>query len=143
MKKFIQRILSPRRVAPPVLKTPYFRIQDSKGRGPFRPGFSSTWSIDRPDQENLPSIIHEFRLSPQDFYLDGYRLHVGCACNSVTLLRRWFIEEEYRKLLQHGYFAVMVIPDKIIFQSKAQSIIGCRNPFAVEGQRFNLYPRGL
>jgi hypothetical protein len=37
-----------------------YRIQDKKGRGPYRPGFSSQWVEDRDDHDNLFPWYQEF-----------------------------------------------------------------------------------
>ena len=37
----------------PAMTNLVYRIQDNEGRGPWKPGFSSQWVIEREDLENL------------------------------------------------------------------------------------------
>ena len=70
-----------------------YRVQDSSGRGHWKPGFSHKWVIAREDHANL---IHDFQEWP-DFDPAKDRLpgeSLGCGCMSVPQLQRWFTKNE-------------------------------------------------
>jgi hypothetical protein len=102
-----------------------FRIQDREGRGPWKPGFSHKWVVNRPDHKNLISWYEEFgpvHESIPSFY------HIGTACTSLKQLRRWFTRREYKALLGFGYSAVCMHVDEIIKRSDIQCLVVSKRP---------------
>jgi len=114
-----------------------YRVQDKDGRGPWKPGFSHKWIVDRDDLNNLHSINKEFNCSYLDrtFY-EGW--HFGCGCLSVDQLKRWFIEEEYNTLLEYGYSSVK-INGKVLESSSIQCLFARRKHLKYHGGIFSLY----
>lgn len=113
-----------------------YRIQDKDGRGPFKPGFSKEWVIDRPDLDNLPPWFIEFgRLDKQ--VLSGETS--GSACRDTEQLRRWFTKPEYKKLKKLGYKAVKMEVNRIIAESDIQCFIGRAKPFNESIEVIKLY----
>ncbi len=113
-----------------------YRLQDSDGRGPFKPGFSETWVQPRADHENLQPWFIEFgRVDTQ--VLTGETS--GSACKSLEQLRRWFTKREYRKLKKFGYKAVKMNVNRIIAESDIQCFVGRAKPFCEEIEKIKLY----
>lgn len=113
-----------------------YRLQDSEGRGPFKPGFSKTWVIPRADHENLQPWFIEFgRVDAQ--VLTGETS--GSACRSLEQLRRWFSKREYRKLKKCGYKAVRMSVNRIIAESDIQCFVGRAKPFYKDAKKVKLY----
>ena len=98
-----------------------YRVQDSHGRGPYKPGFSQTWVEDRPDLDNLLPYFIEMpnvlsgrpRLDPS---------HIGCACKTIEQLERWITKSEYLTLRQYGYQAMRLVVDEILGESETQCV---------------------
>jgi hypothetical protein len=111
------------------------RIQDSEGRGPWRPGFSQAWIVDRSDHENLmPWYVEMGRVDK--FVTPGF--YMGCGCLTSDQLRRWFTECEYRTLLGFGYLAVIMRGD-IIAESEIQVVFQRHIPLRKKVVKFDLY----
>lgn len=96
------------------------RIQDREGRGPFKPGFSSSWVIDRDDHDILVPWYHQFGRVDRTKGIAG--MYHGCGCRTVEQLRRWFIKPEYRRLRQFGYMAVEMEVGRILAESEIQLV---------------------
>ena len=113
-----------------------YRIQDSDGRGPWRPGFSKRWVETRPDHDNLPPWFIEF--GP----VHG-QVIVSCACGSgcMTLdqLRRWFTASEYRTLLALGYRAVKMEAGRVLAKSDIQCFFERAKPLNEDVIGIDLY----
>lgn len=117
-----------------------YRVQDSAGRGPWRPGFSSTWVQERPDHDNLIPWNIEFpklHNAIQRYHKLGW--HLGCGCRAATNLRRWFTHREYATLLEYGYQAVILEAEGLIAESETQLIFKRRLPLNTEATPFDLY----
>jgi hypothetical protein len=105
-----------------------YRIQDAEGRGPFRPGFSSTW-LDAARHCEFPSWLEEFGWCiPADLQAQGW--HFGSACRSVEGIKQWFSRTERRRLERFGYSLVALKPDRILAESERQLVIARRLPLA-------------
>lgn len=113
-----------------------YRVQDSEGRGPFKPGFSKLWVQTRTDHENLQPWFIEFGRIDRDV-LTGETS--GSACRSIEQLRRWFTKGEYRKLKKYGYKAVKMNVDRIIAESTIQCFVGRAKPFFEKTKKVKLY----
>ena len=101
-----------------------FRVQDQDGRGPFKPGFSHNWVIDREDNINLIPYMMEFDEDKMKLINEHIRngLHLGCGCRTIEKLRRWFTKKEYATLIKYGYKAVAIKYDTIIAESETQCV---------------------
>lgn len=114
-----------------------YRIQDSDGRGPWKPGFSDQWVEDRPDHDNLVPWPHEFG-NVQCRALSWE--HIGAGCKTIEQLQRWFTRSEYETLLGFGYHAVKMTVARILAQSDIQCVFTRRIPLAEQVESFTLYP---
>lgn len=113
-----------------------YRVQDREGRGPWRPGFSDTWVIHRPDHENLrPSYLE--MPTALNKRTPGY--NVGCGCISLDDLRRWFIREEYAKLILAGYACVQFYGGAFLGESETQCLFERRKPLSEHDWLVSLY----
>jgi len=114
-----------------------YRVQDIfHGRGPWRPGFSHNWVIERKDHENLKPHFEEFRGLFQEMVSND---HYGSGCRSLKQLRRWFIKPEYEKLIQYGYQAVEMKVDQIIAESEIQCVFRRLKPLNEDINPVRLY----
>ncbi len=120
-----------------------YRIQDKKGRGPWKPGFSTKWVEYRPDHENLPPWTIEFINKPirnSDGKILLYKEKAfGCGCITIKQLKRWFSESEYKTLLKFGYRSVEIKPSRIIAESDIQCIFATKKLLKNIGKPFKLY----
>jgi hypothetical protein len=112
-----------------------YRIQDSEGRGPWRPGFSHTWVEPRADHDNLIPGHKELNM-PQNFY--KFRCY-GFGCTSKHMLQRWFTPSEYQTLLRYGYRAVEISVNEILASSDTQCLFGRNIPLNLKCSTFRLY----
>ena len=113
-----------------------FRIQDSDGRGPWKPGFSLSWVEHREDHKNLMPWIIE--LGPiHSLAMAGE--HVGCGCETIKQLKRWITESEYKTLLGFGYKAVKMGVFRILGKTDIQCLFTRRVPLKENIREFNLY----
>jgi hypothetical protein len=117
-----------------------YRVQDSMGRGPWKPGFSSQWVEDRPESEfealqpihvQFPSILSQLR--------PGFA--VGVGCESLEQLRRWITAAEWETLKNWGYSCCVIQPDRIVAKSDIQCVFECRKPIRkCVKKRIKLHP---
>ncbi len=113
-----------------------FRIQDSDGRGPWKPGFSLKWVEHREDHKNLQPWL--FEIGP--VHLKATRNeHVGCGCKTIEQLKRWITESEYKRLLGFGYKAVKMKIFRILGESKTQCLFARKIPLEENVKVFSLY----
>ena len=113
-----------------------YRVQAKDGRGPFRPGFSRQWVIDRPDHDNLKSWIQEFGRVDQGLLVGET---AGSGCRTLLQLQRWFTKEEYETLMNHGYFTVSLEASRILAESETQLVFTSNKPFNLDAVRVSLY----
>ena len=111
-----------------------FRIQDKKGRGPWKPGFSQKWVKSRPDHKKLLPWFDEFGALGMTA-----GMHTGCGCRTKTGLRRWFICSEYDFLKKHGYRAVSMMVERVIAESDTQIFFERLRPLKRNVILFDLY----
>lgn len=107
-----------------------YRVQDATGRGPWRPGFSSSW-ISRDDSApNLPPTILEEFPNCGELVAQAHRerMHTGCGARGVLGLSRWFLDDEAERLKGHGYFLVRCHAVKVLAESRHQVLFASRNP---------------
>lgn len=116
-----------------------YRIQDSEGRGPWKPGFSDTWVEDRSESEFEKLKPWMMEIGP--VHLSAlYGTHTGCGCRSLEQLRLWFLPVEYERLLGHGYKAVRMSAGRILGESEIQCVFERAAPLKEDVQEVQLYP---
>lgn len=115
-----------------------YRIQDVNGHGPFKPGFSKLWVVDRQDLENLPSWMIEFHFETVHQKIKQGEFS-GSGCKTLKQLRRWFIREEYENLQLFGYRTVKLSVDRILAQSAIQCVFARKKPLSQDFEIVNLY----
>ena len=113
-----------------------YRIQDSEGRGPFRPGFSHIWRDERgedfpPWYAEMPEVLAKLQGEQQ--------FAIGTGCKSHEQLRKWFTEDEYYRLVLLGYSAVELDADKTYGESENQCVFGRRKLLRNGARKFALY----
>jgi hypothetical protein len=107
-----------------------FRVQDIRGRGPFKPGFSMKWADEdfSPGLLPLPTFMEEFGHDVIDrLGKPGERF--GSAVRSPEQLSRWFSPTEQRRLHDFGYRPVKMVADRILAESTNQVLIARKRPF--------------
>lgn len=118
-----------------------YRVQDHKGRGPFKPGLSKRWAdeVFAPGQEELPTFMEEFgndlieRLGrPGEYY--------GSAVRSADKIKRWFSEAERTKLHKLGYRLVSMKADRVLAESSNQIVFARRRPLYRDVRTASLAP---
>lgn len=117
-------------------ETIVFRVQDSDGRGPFKPGFSHRWAQLREDHDFLFPWLIEF---PNVIELAKPGMHLGCGCLTLEQLRRWFIPSEYETLLGFGYRAVQLQVGRILARSLTQCVFERATPLRLGIKAIELY----
>lgn len=103
------------------------RVQDRKGRGPWRPGLSDRWT-DPLRTGGLPPIYDEvpaFVALVNNAAREG--LHIGCATRE-PLLRKWFTRDELLRLFDLGFGVVTCDGCEILIETPHQLVIGSRRP---------------
>lgn len=117
-----------------------YRVQDLVGRGPWKPGFSHTWTEDRTVDEYmaLQSWVDEFGLGILRHRLAG--AHMGCGCRTLGQLRRWILKTEYDRLRAKGYRAVQMQIDRVLAESEVQCVFERVKPLSEDAEPVELYP---
>jgi len=116
-----------------------YRVQDREGRGPWRPGFSQFWVIDRFDHANLRPWMDDFGDEVVDAVKASRSLRIGCGCATIDQLQRWFTHDEYATLKWFGYSAVMIVADRIVAQNDRQLVFQRKIPLSKGAVEFDLY----
>ena len=110
-----------------------WRIQDAEGRGPFKPGMTTRWLRDEPDERLLPVYADipdlSERIAKARRRMNG-ELYAGVACRSVEQLSRWFDERERQALIRLGYQCADASQCFVIGEGKSQIVIGWHLPLA-------------
>lgn len=118
------------------MKSVVYRIQDNEGRGPWRPGFSDTWVIEREDLYNLVPWI----LDIGDVMSKATRgRHLGCGCLTIDQLKRWFTPPEYSKLKLFGYRCVILSDAILLGYSPIQCVFERVKPLNKDLETMELY----
>lgn len=112
-----------------------YRVQDSKGRGPWRPGFSQKW---RDQARDIPDPFY-IEFPDIDLSRGTGNFNFGCGCVSIDQLKKWFSQDEYNRLLKLGYKAVKLKADRIIKESKNQVVFSRNKSFRKDAVRITLY----
>lgn len=117
-----------------------YRVQDSLGRGPWKPGFSHKWVEDRPESE-FEALV------PWPLQFKGVMsrriigMHMGCGCKIIEQLRRWFTPKEYKTLQGFGYAAVKMEAGRILAESDIQCVFERAKPLNESVEPIELYPK--
>jgi hypothetical protein len=120
--------------------TTVYRVQDSDGRGPWKPGTSHRWvDNDQPHDRWAHLLPWYAQFGPVHEKVMSWE-HGGCGCLTVECLRQWFTPGEYRKLLDLGYRAVSMRVDRIIAQSDIQVYFGREKRLKDDVTLIELYP---
>jgi hypothetical protein len=82
-----------------------YRIQDSEGRGPFKPGFTHLW-IDKERQPFPPPFTEHPKFASVVKRAHSKGLHLGAAVIGWPSLARWFSTDELFRLYERGYWIV-------------------------------------
>jgi len=104
------------------------RVQDDRGRGPWRPGFSAGW-VDSWRTECLPQVYQEipdFAAIVARAKRDG--MHVGCAARGMAGLLAWFSPMELCRLDDLGFQIVDASGCDVLAETPHQLIIGSNRP---------------
>lgn len=110
-----------------------YRIQDREGRGPWKPGFSSSWRSTAGRQPE-PPLLGVLRTKRRRGFV---RAH---GCLTLTELRRWFKRGEYFRLKGAGYEAVRLEVDRIVASTANQVIFDRERPLHEAAEVVELYP---
>jgi hypothetical protein len=100
------------------------RVQDSSGRGPYRPGFSRRWSDPANQADCIPWWI-ELGLSIDEGHarcVGDY--HFGCAFRTREQLENWFTLRERMALDRLGYRLAFIDPCVIVAETPSQVVFG-------------------
>ncbi len=103
------------------------RVQDSRGRGPWRPGLSSQWCDNNRDF-GLPAIfvdLPDFSRIVQRAYQCG--LHFGCATRQERFCD-WFTPREQARLAVLGFHVADASRAEILAETINQVLIGSPRP---------------
>lgn len=120
-----------------------YRVQGTDGRGPWRPGFTDTWSEDRTDEEYASLLPWTVQFG--DAVANGHTpgRHLGCACRTLTQLRRWFRPGEFATLLRYGFQCVRITGVRILAESDIQCVFERDKPLNEAIEAIELYPQSL
>jgi hypothetical protein len=106
-----------------------FRVQDSEGRGPYRPGLSHRWSS--PIGPVVLPWWTELKLDLRAaMALIPAGMHSGSAFRSMEQLADWFVPEEREKLAGLGYHIVRFKPHKIVAETPTQVVFAQNFPLS-------------
>lgn len=105
-----------------------YRVQDEFGRGPWRPGFSSSW-VSNSDHALPPSVFEEFpsfhTIVSAAHAAGG---HVGCGTRGATGIAKWFLPEEIERLKAKGFYLVRCHAVTVLAESENQVLFASRKP---------------
>lgn len=118
------------------MKTTVYRIQDKKGRGPYKPGFSHVWTDENADEASRPAVMMEFGWGFRDKAMPGQA--VGCAFRSIDQLKRYFTGLEIHRLYSLGYAITQMEVDAILHESENQLVIARNKPLHSGVKRLTL-----
>lgn len=102
------------------------RVQDSDGRGPWRPGFSHLWTGDD-TPTGMTAIFHYPEAMDAAVRANRRGLHVGCAVYDIDI-GKWFSPRDLEKLTSLGFSTVDASRCTVIFSAPGQLLIGSTLP---------------
>ena len=117
-----------------------YRVQDASGRGPWKPGFSSQWVEDRPEEEYTRLVPWTVEFGFENILRHSIAgMNLGCGCQSLEQLRLWFTSTEYQTLRQFGYCAVKMEIGRILAESDIQCVFERVKPLREGAEPVELY----
>jgi hypothetical protein len=113
------------------------RVQDSEGRGPYRPGFSHRWSdsagqILMPWWEELGESLEDSLKRMVGPY------HWGCGFRTYEQFSNWFSLKEQLALDRLGFSLVAITPTLIVAETPSQVVFGTSRPLTNVDRRYRL-----
>lgn len=118
------------------MKLTVYRIQDKKGRGPYKPGFSHRWTDEAGLEDARPSVMEEFGWDFGAKAAPGQS--VGCAFRSIDQLKRYFTSLEIHRLYSLGYAITKMEIDTVLHESEKQLVIARNKPLHSGVKRLHL-----
>ncbi len=109
-----------------------YRVQDSAGRGPWRPGFSAQWVDLEKDDSLCPPImldLPDWRERYAKARMKGLK-HAGCAVRGMAGIHRWFTPNELARLRGFGFRLVDASALRVIAESRSQVIVASMMPLS-------------
>ena len=108
-----------------------FRVQDRKGIGPYKPGFTVTWYDEDCRALQRPAFYTEFGTAiVGKIHLHSLnKFQCGCGFRTLEQLHAWFSNSELDKLFYFGYSIVTMVPDAILAESEKQLVFARKTPF--------------
>ena len=103
------------------------RVQNKEGRGPFQPGITTIWSMDKDNYG--PPIQKDFSEPVFQEINKAHRqgLHIGVAVDGIEQLGMWFNQEELHTLHLLGFEVCEVINCKELARTDWQVLITSRH----------------
>ena len=106
-----------------------YRVQDLEGRGPYRPGFSDTWTDPDNDGANCPNEFTPKQIAELAALAKSkFSARIAFAFRSLEQLHRWFRPAELRRLQLCGYSIVSIDADAILAETNNQVLFMRRAP---------------
>ena len=121
------------------VRTIVYRMQDVDGRGPWKPGFSESWTEDR-DEAEYAALRPMFQEFPGLLGCFRTGKHYGCGCLSLEQLRRWIRPNEYARLKRYGYHCVSMEVDRVLHASDVQCVFERTKPLRKSIKVVKLHP---
>lgn len=105
------------------------RVQDREGRGPWRPGFSSTWVGDDTPMHGKPIPSYPGALKAA---LDACEagMQTGCAV-FADQIGLWFSPADLDRLARLGFYVADASACKVIFIAPDQALVASHEPMAL------------
>lgn len=101
-----------------VINKTVYRLQDSKGRGPYWHEFDEQWQDPQNNHNNLPTPYEENSISER--FKSGF--HV-CGFKSLKQMGKWFTKKEFREMKKVGLYLVAIeVPEDKIIKGKKQIV---------------------
>ena len=116
------------------MKITVYRIQDSEGRGPFKPGTTKKWIDDERTFFQKAQIQEQLWIKK----IADPELNLAFVCTSIEQMKIWVSETEYERLIKLGYNAVKIDVDKIWYLDD-QAIAGRKRQYRKQAIVFKLY----
>lgn len=115
-----------------------FRVQDSQGRGPFKPGVPAKWADPEfaPGMKALPTFMEEFGFDVFD-RLGRPGEHFGSAVRRARSISDWFSKSEQIKLHDLGYRLTGLRNARVLAESQNQIVFARSKPLWMDAETMN------
>lgn len=105
------------------------RVQDREGRGPWRPGFSSTWMDECTPMRGKPITSYPGAIKvAHDASKAG--MHIGCAVYADEI-STWFAPPDLFRLARLGFYVADASACEVIFIAPDQVLVASHRPLAL------------